>query len=1039
MVMPTTLRNALTVLLAFFLVGAGAVQAQDRTVTGTVTDAESGEALPGVNVTAPGTTIGTTTDVAGEYSLTVSSSVDSLAFSFVGYQQTVVAIQGRSTIDVSLRPDVAQLDEVVVTSFGIEEEQRAVGYSVEDVSAAELAETSESNLVGALSGKLAGVQVRNTSGAAGGGVDIVIRGLTSLSPSGNNQPLFVVDGVPISNQATTGNTLPSEGSNANAGSSGQFSFTNRAADIPPENIENISVLKGPAATALYGLRASNGAVVITTKKGQEGRTRVNFSSSVGVSEVNKTPDVAGEYQNGRYGAKSFTHLGFEFYHFGPPTTESGASTSNHFEDLFRTGLNTNNSITVSGGDESTTYLTTFTHTYREGIVPNTDWKRFNAKVRGTQEIGDLDFTGSLSFSNSGGVRPTGGDKSIMSSLSYWGPVHDVNDYKFPDGSQKNYSGFASNPNSGFIDNPRYFAETSTLEDDVDRGVGFLGVTYDLTSWLTLDYKIGADLYSDTRSRFVPPVLDVGSQVNGFITKEDVRYQEINSNAFLRADRDLTDDLSLSVTLGNQVTDISQDRTLSRGENFNVEEFRSLANTTQKFSEESALNRHLVGVFGRGQLAYDGTYYLTLTGRNDWSSTLPEDNRSFFYPSVNLGYVFTEDLGLSDSDVFPFGKLRFSWAEVGKDAPPFRVGQFYGQAPGFPFGGTGGFTKESTAGDLNLKPEETRSVEVGTDLRFFNNRLRFDLTYYTQTSENQIVDFPVSQASGLNQFTSNAGRIETTGWEVTMNGTLLDRGDFSWDASLNWSTNTSEVETLPEGLDQITFGSAGYSGISARVEKGDELGTLYGFKYERTDNGQLLIGDDGYPSVNTDSVQVVGNAFPDWEGGLTNTIRYKGLELSALVEVKWGGETYDVGALNSFRSGTIESTEIRDEAVIFDGVTENENGELVPNEQPVEIDGEDFYRNAERSWLAADYTVQDASWVRLRNVRLSYQLPQDLLTGLPLSTASLSVTGRNLFVDTPFRGFDPEGQLFSAGSNLYGFTGLNIPSTRSLTFQINLRY
>jgi TonB-linked SusC/RagA family outer membrane protein len=914
-----------------------------------------------------------------------------------------------------------------------------VGYSVEEVSGAELEETSESNLVGALSGKLAGVQVRNTSGAAGGGVDIVIRGLTSLSPSGNNQPLFVVDGIPISNQTTTGNALPSEGSNAFQGSSGQFAFTNRAADIPPSNIENISVLKGPAATALYGLRASNGAVVITTKKGQSGQTRVNFSSSVGVSEINKAPDIVDEYQNGRYGALSFTHLGFEFYHFGPPATESGSTLRNHFEDLFRSGLNTNNSITVSGGDETTTYLTTFSHTYREGVVPNTDWERFNVKLRGTQEIGSVDVSGSLSFSNSGGVRPTGGDKSIMSSLSYWGPAHDVNDYQFPDGSQKNYSGFASNPNSGFIDNPRYFAETSTLEDDVDRGVGFLGITYDLTSWLSLDYKIGADIYNDSRSRFVPPVLDVGSQVNGFITKEDISYQEINSNAFLRADRGLTDKLDLSVTLGHQLTDISEDRTLTRGENFNVSEFRSLANTTQKFSNEVAANRHLIGVFGRGQLAYDETYYLTVTGRNDWSSTLPEDNRSFFYPSVNFGYVFTEDLGLADSDVFPFGKVRVSWAEVGKDAPPFRVGQFYGQAPGFPFGGTGGFTKEATAGDLNLKPEETRSVEVGTDLRFFSNRLRFDLTYYTQTSENQIVDFPVSQASGLNQFTSNAGRIESSGWEITMNGTLLDRGDFSWDASLNWSTNTSEVETLPEGLNQITFGEAGYSGIDARVEKGDELGTLYGFKYERADNGQLLIGDDGYPSVIDDSLQVVGNAFADWEGGLTNTISYKGFELSALVEVKWGGDAYDVGSINSLRSGTIEYTKDRHEEVIFDGVTENENGELVPNEQPVRIDGERFYRNGERFWLAAQHSVQDASWIRLRNVRMSYRLPRSLLAGIPLSTASVSVTGRNLFVDTPFRGYDPEGQVFSAGSNIYGITGLNIPPTRSLTFQVNLRY
>jgi len=1035
MVMPTTLRNALAITLALFLVGAGVVHAQDRSVSGTVTDAETGESLPGVNITAPGTNVGTSTDPQGEYSLTVPAGVDSLAFTFVGYQRVVRAIGNRSVIDVAMRPDIAQLEEVVVTSFGIEEEQRAVGYSVEEVSGADIEETAESNIVGALTGKLSGVQVRNTSGAAGAGVDIVIRGLTSLSPSGNNQPLFVVDGIPISNQTTTGNALPSEGTNASEGSSGQFSFTNRAADIPPSNIENISVLKGPAATALYGLRASNGVVVITTKKGQAGQTRVNFSSSVGVSEVNKVPEVNDEYQKGFYGARPFTVFGFEFFQFGPPATESGAPIENHFRDLFRTSYETNNSISVSGGNESTTYLTSFTHTYNQGIVPNTDWERFNAKLRGTQEIGeDFELSGSLSFSNSGGVRPTGGDKSIMSSLTYWTPSNDVNDYQFPDGSQKNYSGFRSNPNTGFIDNPRYFAETSTLEDDVDRGTGFLGLTVDLTSWLTFDYKIGADIYNDSRSRFVPPVLDVGSQVNGFLTKEDIDYQEINSNAFLRADRDLIDNLNLSLTLGNQVTDVSEDRTLTRGENFNVQNFRSLANTTQKFSNEIASRRHLVGVFGQAQLAYDETYYLTVTGRNDWSSTLPEGNRSFFYPSVNLGYIFTEDLGLSDSDVFPYGKVRVSWAEVGKDAPPFSVGQFYGQAPGFPFGGTGGFTKEAVAGDLNLKPEETTSIEVGTNLRFFNNRLQLDLTYYTQTSQNQIVDFPVSLASGLSRFTSNAGKIESSGWEVTASGTVLEMGDFSWDARLNWSTNDSEVKTLPTGLDQITFGSAGYSGISARVEKGDELGSLYGFKYQYHENGELLIGEDGFPSVNDDSVQVVGNAFPDWKGGITNTISYKGFELSALLEVKMGGDAYDVGAINSIRNGTINYTLPREEQVVFQGVTEDGS----QNTEPVQLD-QAFWRDSEKHWHAAENTVQDASWIRLRNVSLSYRIPRTLLRRTPLSTARISLTGRNLFLDTPFRGFDPEGQVFSAGSNIYGITGLNIPPTRSLTFKINLRY
>jgi len=1030
------------------------VQAQDRTVSGTVTDAETEEPMPGVNVTVPGTTVGTSTDAAGEYSLTVPATADSLVFTFVGYQRATRALNGRTTINVSLRPSIEQLGEVVVTSFGIEQEQRALGYAVEEVSGAEIEETGEANLVGGLSGKIAGVQVRNTSGAAGGGQDIVIRGITSLSPSGNNQPLFVVDGIPVSNQTQTGNALPSEGSNAFEGSSGQFSFSNRAIDVPPSQIENISVLKGAAATALYGLRASNGAVVITTKKGEAGDTRVNFSSSVGVSEVNKTPDITNDFQFGRFNALPLSVFGFQFYQWGPPTSGQpirnntnqsyfdqfpGQPISNHFEDLFRTATSTDNSIAVSGGNETTTYYTSFSHTYREGIVPNTDWDRFSVKLRGTQAVSDeIELSGSLSFSNSGGNRPSGGDKSIMSSLAWWTPSNNVNDFEFPDGSQKNPSGFSSNLNSGFIDNPRFFAETSTLEDDVNRGLGHLALNYELTSWLTLDYRIGADIFNDTRKRFVPPVLDLGSQVNGFLTRENINYKEINSNAFLRLDRDLTEDLNLSFDLGNQVTDITQGRTLSRGEDFNLSRFQSLANTNQKFSEETDFRRRIIGLLGRARLSYDDTYFLTATARNDWASTLPEDNRSFFYPSVNLGYVFTEDFAFLENDVLSYGKLRFSWAEVGKDAPPFSVGQFFGQAPDFPFGGTGGFTKEPSAGDLDLEPEETTSFEVGGDLRFVNNRVQLDVNYFRESSKQQIVDFAVSQASGLDRFTSNNGEIVSTGWEIQASGTVLDRGDFSWDTSLNWSTTDSDVEELPEALDQITFGSAGFSGVSARVEEGDEVGTLYGFAYKRDDEGNLLIQDDGFPEIDDSEVQPVGNAFPDWQGGITNRISYKGISLSTLVEFNWGAEAYDVGSVNSILNGTIERTEIRNEEIIFDGVMENENGELVPNDQAVEID-ETFWRSFQEAYGAAEMTVKDATTVRLRNVRLAYRLPQSLLSGVPVSNATFSVTGRNVFVATPFPGFDPEGQVFSAGSNVYGVTGLNIPPTRSISFQVNLRY
>jgi TonB-linked SusC/RagA family outer membrane protein len=1002
-------------------------------ISGTVTDAETGDPMPGVNVFVKGTSVGTSTNDMGRYSLDVPTDADTLVFSFIGYTKETIAIGNRTTIDVAMSREAQAFDEVVVTSFGIEQEKKSLGYSVQEVSSDEIAESGEANLVGALQGKLAGVNIQNTSGAAGGGMDITIRGISSLSPSGNNQPLFVVDGVPVSNETNYGNVLPSEGTNS-PGSAEQFSFSNRGADINPDDIENISILKGPAATALYGQRAANGVVEITTKKGQAGRTEVGVKTQVGFSEVNKVPDIQEDYQHGYYGALPYREFTFEFWQYGPPTNES-SQIYNNFKRFFETGTNISNSVSVSGGNETTTYFTSISDVNEEGIVPNTEWGRTTFKLSGSHQVSDeFDVSGSVNYSNSGGVRPTGGDKSIMSSLSYWTPSNDINDYVFPDGDQKNYSGLRSNPNSGFIDNPRYFAENSTLEDEVNRVIGNVGLSYAITDWLNLDYKFGADYYNDSRERFVPPNLDVGTQVNGFVVREQINYRQLNSNLYVRANRSFTDKLSGTLTIGNQITDITSDRVNTRGEGLNINNFQSLANTTNIFTTESGITRRLVGAFADAKLEYDGTYFLTVTGRNDWSSTLPEDNRSFFYPSASFGYVFTEDLGLANSDWFPFGKLRFSWAKVGKDAPAYSVGQYFEGASNFPFGGTGGFSKDTQAGDTELEPEITTSFEVGTDLRFFNNRLRLDLTYFNQTSENQIVDFPVSNPSGLSRYTTNAGEIKSEGLEVLVNGTPVKRNDFSWDVAVNWSTVASEVTEMPEGLDVIEFANSGFAGVVNRIQEGGEMGDLYGYTFDYNENGELLIDDDGYPTIRTDTLVKVGNALPDWQGGITNTFNYKNIAFSFLLEIRMGADAYDSGQRNSIRNGIVEITKRRNDEIIFQGVTSDGS----PNQTPIRIN-QGYYRSSTQFNRASEILVQDASWIRLRNARISYTLPSRLLQKLPLTSASFSVTGRNLFLNTPFRGFDPEGQQYAAGSNTYGFTGLNIPPTRSLSFSMNLKF
>ncbi len=1003
-------------------------------ITGTVTDTENGTTLPGVNVLLKNTTIGTVTDIDGKYRIDANDENATLVFSSVGYEPQEVAVEGRSTVDVALASDVTALNEVVVTSFGIKRDKKALGYAVQELTSEEITETQQPNVVNALRGKVAGVNIQSSGGQPGAGANIVIRGISSLNPNADNQPLFVVDGIPINNSTASGDVLPSAGSNS-TGSDEQFSQSNRAADINPNDIASMSILKGPAATALYGLRAANGAVIITTKRGEAGRATVSLNSSFGWDEINKSPDIQTRFREGRFGRLRFRSNGdpLRFQSFGPPVV-AGTPEFDNFRDFFETGTRFENSVSVSGGNESTTFYASASRLDQQGIVPSSEWDRTTLKLTAETKVSErVRVSASANYINSGGVRSSGGDKSIFSSLSYYSPTFDVNDYINPDGTQRDFS-------DGIIDNPRYVAEFSSLNDNVNRLIGNAGVNYQITDWLSLDYKIGTDFYSDSRDRIAPIGLDVASQVNGFVTKEEINYQEINSNFLLTATHDFTEQLKGRVLLGHNLTDIRSDRLSARGEGLSLRDFNDLSNATNFFTSRGASLRRIVGVFTNIELEYAGTLFLTLAGRNDWSSTLPEDNRSFFYPSVNLGYVFTETLGLGESNIFNYGKLRLSYAQVGKDAEPYQTGRLFEIANGSPFLGQGGFQSYELIGNPDLKPERVTSYEVGADLRFFNNRLGVDVTYFVQNSVDQILPVPISNATGFAEYVTNAGELENRGVELLINATPVNTGAFRWDASLNWSKIDTEVLSLPEELDQILFEDNFY--IQNRVERGGEAGDLYGFKFNRTDDGRLLIGEDGFPSVNTNEYVLVGNALPDWQGGLTNTLTYKGLSLSVLLEWRQGGDLYDLGFRNSLRNGILAETERRYEQVVFNGVRNEgtpESPSYVENDVPVELNGETIYRNFGRYTTASEVLLQDASWFRIRNAQLAYSLPGSLLDNFQVSSVRVSFTGNNLFLSTPFKGYDPESNQFGSGSNSYGYAGLGVPQTRSYTVSLNVQF
>ncbi len=1012
---------------------------QDISVSGKVTDEEK-EPLPGVNVIIQGTDNGTVTDIDGNFKIDAPSDA-SLLFSFIGYKSQTISVGSQTTINVSMVSDIQSLSEVVVTAFGVKQEKKALGYAVEQLEAEELMESKQVNVINALQGRVAGVNINSSSGQPGGGSNIIIRGITSLNPGANNQPLIVVDGIVISNATDVVDILPSSGSNA-ANSAEQGSSTNRLADINPDDIESMNVLKGPAASALYGSRAANGVIVITTKSGKSGKTVVSLSTTQGWDELGIRPEIQTKYREGRFGRLRFRSNGnpLRFQTLGPKVRD-GIPVYDNIENFFVKGSRQEYNLSVSGGTDKARIFTSVSNLNQKGITPFSSWKRTTVRLKGDISLSDkLTFSASANYTRSGGNKSISGDKSIMSSLSYMTTTFDINDYLHPDGSMKDYS-------DGIIDNPRYLAEFVEYNDVVNRVSGQIGLNYQITDWLTADYRLGTDYYNDTRNRFVPPGIDLSSQNGGFIVDANINRTEINSNFLLTATKSINEDFNASLTLGNQIIDISRASTTRRGESFTFPDFNDIDNTANLFGSDHKSQYRQVGFFADAKLDYRGIVYLNFTARNDISSSLPKNSRSYFYPGVNLGFIFSEYIPANS--ILTYGKFRASWAQVGKDAAPHSIGFTYEGATAFPFNGINGFRKSTIAGDLNLRPEITTSIEFGTDLRFLNNKIGLDLTYYKATSTDMILNVPISNGTGLSRYTTNAGEIENSGFEIMLNATPVEVGDFTWNIDLNWSKNTGKVISVKEGIDEIPL-YANTSGITYKLVPGDDIGTLYGYVYDRTTDGRLILDANGYPDRARDDdgafvVEKVGNALPDFISGMNNRFSYKGITLSALIEWRSGGNALDMGIRNGIRNGVLKDSDRRYEKVIFDGVKEDGvDGEgnpiYVENDIEVDIrDGSSFYRWSGRYNRIAENILEETSWLRLRTVALSYNFPIDLISKIKMTGASITFTANNLFVNTPFKGYDPESNYFGSGSNIMGFTGMTVPGTKSFLFTLNVKF
>lgn len=1064
----------IAVLMAFLLAaGISSAYAQTRTVSGKVTSSQDGMGIPGVTVVVKGTTIGAITDLDGKYQINVRPEHRTLVFSYISMRTVEASLGNQTTINVVMEPDVFQIDEVVVTAIGVSRESKALGYAVQSVGSEAIVRSAATNPINALSGKVAGVQITNSSGAAGAASFMTIRGTASIT--GNNQPLFVIDGVPIDNsQLTSGN--PDDGSsNLLYG----VALSNRVVDLNPEDIESVNILKGGAATALYGLRAANGAVVITTKKGSAiggKRTSVAFNSSVTFEQISQLPEMQLKYAQGvgtysptttAVWGPALSDLRFDGtttnpdYPLGSIVPAAGAPAGaqpipgyDNIASFFQTGMSYNNSIALSGGNDNNTYYLSIANSTNKGVVPNNTFDRTNISLTSESKLSDkFKSETRLAYANSGGIRIQQGSNTsgVMLALMRMppnfeitagvdDPVNDRASYMRPDGRQRNAY------NTGGYDNPFWTVNMNQFKDIVNRLTGHTALSYVANEWLTVTYRIGTDWYSDRRKQFFAR----GSRTapNGRIYEQQFYVQDINSDLLFAINRRINEDINFNALIGQNMFQTSFQNLFVQGDNLTVPEFYHLSNAATYITRESKSKKRTAAIFADLGLSYKNMIYFNATGRNEWSTTLPEGNNSFFFPSFNGSFVFTELPALKDNSILPYGKLRASYAIIANDAFAYGTLSSFGAAAyadgwtdgiSFPFLGVPGFALSTTLPNSELEPEFLKSFEVGVDLKFLKNRLGIDLTWYDNKNEKLILAVPIAKSSGYYAANLNAATMVNKGIELTLKGVPVQSKSLNWNIDVNFTKNVNEVIELAEGVDNVFL--AGFVGSQTRAVVGQSYGSIFGNDWKRDANGNILIVDDpnawnyGYPESAEDETNL-GNVMPDWTMGINNNISWKGVSLSFLFDIKKGGKMWNgtKGAMYFF--GTHKDTESRGDGAVyvFEGVKMS-NGQ--PNDIKVAKDI-NWYRNGEGSGFTgpAGQFVESTDWVRLRELTLSYQLSRSLLNKTFLNSAELFVTGRNLWLSTPYTGVDPETSLIGAG-NGQGLDYFNMPGVKSYTIGLRL--
>jgi len=1037
-----------SLMFCFSTLLASSAFAQNVTVSGTVVDSETDDPIPGANIVEVGTQNGTVTDSNGEFSLTVAGSDVQLRVSFIGFQPQTIALDGRSELTIALERTVGELDGLVVTAFGVEREQRSLGYSVSEIDAEPMASTRSTNLADNLSGQVAGLQVTSPSTGPGGSTRLVIRGVTSLT--GDNEPLIVVDGVPIDNRNI-----------GEAGMWGGFDGGEGISSLNPDDIEEMSVLKGPSATALYGSRAQNGAILVTTKSGSgmdgytvDVRSNVTFDNILvdqdefqteyGQGTRGQIPQTQGEALStglSSWGARiEGNQTGVQF----DGETRPYEAFPDNMENFYDTGVNITNNVAVAGGSENSSFRLSLTRLNSEGIIPATQLDRDNFNFIGQRRFGNLNVEAKANYViEQTDFRPQLSDNpsNPALSLTYLPRTLDVRLLERHEDEQGNHIPFT---NSNFRPNPYWGYRENGNEDDKRRLIGFVRTSYNFFDWLSVQGRAGTDIYTLRRTTW--DAQNTPWVQGGQMTEDEFRVREDNFDLLIQGNRDITPDIGMDATLGAARVYERFENLSQFGQRFVIPDLITIGNTSQDtrnlgfgFSE-----KQVNSVFGALNLDYKELLFLELTGRNDWSSTLPDDNNSYFYPSVNVGFSFAEAFDLTN-DYFSYGQLRASWANVGGDTDPFQLNLNYAISGSHPTKSGGNISHgQITNGTIplaTLRPTDTESIEGGIDLRFFEGRLGVDFTAYKQNTTDQILGTTVSSTSGFGSRLINAGEIENKGIELLITGRPIVTPEFQWRTSINYARNTNEVVALQEDLESLRLGTSRsrITFVDARV--GEPYGQIVGVGYQRNDAGEIIFDGDGLPL--TENNQVLGNFTPDWTAGITNNFSYKNFSMSALLDIRWGGEMYSLTNAQAYAAGTHENTLEGREGLSFDedgnltgggvigeGVTED------GQQNTTAVDPEVYY-----GFLSSNVSeefIYDASYVKLRSFSVGYDLPVDIVQRIGLSSAKVSVVARNLWLihkNTP--NIDPESVINTG--NAQGLEHASLPSTRSIGFDVSLQF